>query len=92
MVRSIPPGAHIPKSTISRPTPKMEFKVKRYMPHYTRMRITTLEKLLAEAQLRLAQMTELLKTDASNENLEAYDKLQRVVEQLTRQIVARKGK
>jgi len=59
------------------------------MPHYTRMRTSTLESLLAEAERLESEQVEVVKLLPYDEELEKLDKLQQVTMQLKIQIALR---
>ena len=59
------------------------------MPYYNRMRSSTLESLLAEAERLESEQIEVVKLLPFDEELQRLDKLQRVVMQLKAQIVLR---
>ncbi len=59
------------------------------MPHYTRMRTSTLESLLAEAERLESEQVEVVKLLSYDEELENLDKLQWVIMQLRIQIALR---
>ena len=60
------------------------------MPHYTRMRTSTLESLLAEAERLESEQVEVVKLLSYDEELERLDKLQWVIMQLKIQIALRR--
>lgn len=62
------------------------------MPHYTRMRTSTLEALLLEAERLESEQIEVVKLLSYDEELERLDKLQRVITQLKSQITLRINK
>ncbi len=59
------------------------------MPHYTRMRTSTLESLLAEAERLESEQVEVVKLLSYDEELQRLDKLQWVIMQLKIQIALR---
>ena len=59
------------------------------MPHYTRLRTSTLEGLLTEAERLESEQVEVVKLLPYDEELQRLDKLQRVISQLKAQIVIR---
>ena len=59
------------------------------MSHYTRMRTSTLESLLAEAERLESEQVEVVKLLPYDEELEKLDKLQWVIMQLKIQITLR---
>jgi len=59
------------------------------MPHYTHMRTSTLESLLAEAERLESEQVEVVKLLSYDEELEKLDKLQWVTMQLKIQIALR---
>ena len=63
-------------------SPDQRYKIKQYMPHYTRMHTKTLEHLLSDAEELHTKMLEAIKIDPSNANLEKQSELQRVITQL----------
>ena len=60
------------------------------MPHYTRMRTSTLESLLAEAERLESEQVEVVKLLSYDEELQRLDKLQWVIMQLKIQIALRR--
>ena len=60
------------------------------MPHYTCMRTSTLEGLLAQAERLESEQVEVVKLLSYDEELERLDKLQRVITQLKCQITLRR--
>ncbi|MBA7658898.1 hypothetical protein ES703_66860 [subsurface metagenome] len=59
------------------------------MPHYTRMRTSTLESLLTEAKRLESEQVEVVKFLPYDEELQSLDKLQHVIMQLKTQIALR---
>ena len=84
-IRSIPPS----KKASSRPYRINVYRVTKQVPHYTRMRTSTMESLLAEAERLESEQVEVVKLIPYDEELERLDKLQRVITQLKRQITLR---
>lgn len=97
-MRSIPPTGSIPNSVRQRRLggnsramlSSSQYSIKRRTPHYTRMSTGTLEKMLAEALDRNAKLTEVVRANPDNDNLERLSKLDGVIQQLKRQIASRK--
>jgi len=88
MIRSIPPRI----KPSSRPYRINVYGVKKQVPHYTGMRTSTLEALLAEAERLESEQVEVVKLLPYDEELERLDKLQYVITQLKTQIALRKKK
>ncbi len=84
-IRSIPPG----RKPSSSPYRINVYRVRKQMPHYTRMRTNTLETLLAEAEKLESEQVEVVKLLPYDEELEKLDKLQWVIMQLKIQIALR---
>ena len=85
MIRSIPPA----RKSNSQPYRINVYRVRRQVPHYTRLRTSTLESLLAEAERLESEQVEVVKLLPYDEELQRLDKLQRVISQLKAQIVIR---
>ena len=83
MIRSIPPS----RRTNSQAYKINAYRVNRRVPYYNRMRSSTLESLLAEAERLESEQIEVVKLLPFDEELQRLDKLQRVVMQLKAQIV-----
>ena len=86
MIRSIPPA----RKPSSRPYTINVYGVKKQVAHYTRMRTSRLEALLAEAERLESEQVEVVKLLPYDEELERLDKLQWVIMQLKRQIGLRR--
>jgi len=84
-IRSIPP---VRKPSIN-PYRINVYGVKKQVPHYTRMRTSTLGSLLAEAERLELEQVEVVKLLPYNEELQRLDKLQWVIMQLKIQIALR---
>jgi len=84
-IRSIPPA----RKPSSSPYRINVYGVRKQMPHYTRMRTSTLESLLAEAERLESEQVEVVKLLPYDEELEKLDKLQQVTMQLKIQIALR---
>ena len=84
-IRSIPPK----RKTSNSPYRINVYRVKKQVPHYTRMRTSTLESLLAEAERLESEQVEVVKLLPYDEELQSLDKLQWVIMQLKTQIALR---
>ena len=84
-IRSIPPA----RKPSSSPYRINVYGVRRQMPHYTRIRTSTLESLLAEAERLESEQVEVVKLLPYDEELHSLDKLQWVIMQLKIQIALR---
>jgi len=62
------------------------------MPHYARIRTSTLESLLAEADRLESEQVQVVKLLPYDDELQRLDKLQRVIIQLKRQIILTRNK
>ena len=84
-IRSIPPA----RKPSNSPYRINVYGVRRQTPHYTRMRTSTLESLLAEAERLESEQIEVVKLLSYDEELEKLDKLQWVIMQVKIQIALR---
>jgi len=84
-IRSIPPARKQSSSTYRINV----YGVKKQVPHYTCMRTSTLESLLAEAERLESEQVEVVKLLPYDEELQSLDKLQWVIMQLRIQIALR---
>jgi len=84
-IRSIPPSRK-PSSSAYRIN---VYRVGKQIPHYTRIRTSTLESLLAKAERLESEQVEVVKLLSYDEELEKLDKLQWVIMQLKIQIALR---
>jgi len=87
-IRSIPPS----RKPSSSPYSINVYRVRKQLPHYTRMRTSTLESLLAEAERLELEQVEVVKLLPYDEELQRLDKLQWVIMQLKIQIAIRAKK
>jgi len=87
MIRSIPPS----RKPSSRSYRINVYRAEKQKPYYARIRTSTLESLLAEAERLESEQVQVVKLLPYDDELQRLDKLQRVIIQLKRQIILRRN-
>jgi hypothetical protein len=85
-IRSIPPSRKLDSHAYRINV----YRAGQQIPHYTRLRTSTLESLLAEAERLESEQIEVVKLLPYDDELQRLDKLQRVITQLKTQIALRR--